>query len=823
MACVPLLSLGITAQAQDADEEEVFELSPFTVESGEDTGYYSNQTLAGGRLRTNLSEIATSVQVMTEEFLEDIGATGLDEALLYATNADTEGRGSNYIDSEMASGQELTNSAARENPGGANNVRGLGRATRTVDYYQTDIPFDSYISGRVDINRGANSFLFGLGSPGGIVNSTTGAASLGRDSTKIDLQISTENFESNYSKRVSINHNHVLIEDKLAIRVAALWAEDEYTQRPAGKTTNRQFGAITFKPFGERKITLKGSYEKGSIDHSPPNRLGPLENLSTFLEDPRGVVWPINSENAAGRMWVNGYEALRASNADASGGGYNFLGLDNDGNVLRQWGNSTGAPVGNGWTPVFDGTQTAEGLPTRAFALGSRGWWSNGNETFDPDNSFSGSRNLKFYGPMGLRQTGLEAFNGWADRGLLDYSVYDWRTKLISGGLDYSEQDFDRKNLSLSMVTDSGNFGLELGFDQQSFDRTSNISIGNPRLTFDVNETLPVGPNALFGDTNPNFGRLFLYTGVTTEKVRPSKRETVRATGFAKVDFQEKFDGGIFSWFGKHTLTGLLDNAESSADQVDWVMSNEGAEADFHIADTNIVGNNRRARSIIYIGPTQMDAWSNPNFSLQDFQVGDLPERLAITGTPNGHVIQAAYWNVGDPATDANRNTTRNDEHAAVTDFTYGRYVNNAKIDNTVIDSWAINLQSFFLKDHLVANFGWRGDDVSYELNASPPTDPYNRNKLIDPAGFNLDDVDPRTTDAQNAAYGLVLKVPQQFLPENQNVSFHYGQSSNFAAAPDGYDTDGNVTPPADGGSKDYGITYSLGSKLNVRLNFYKG
>lgn len=824
MISAPLITSGLSAQeaaSSTVDEETVVELSPFTVDSSDDAGYYTNQTLAGGRLRTNLSEVATSVQVMTTEFLEDIGATGLDEALLYATNVDTEGRGSNYIDSEMASGQELTNSAARENPGGANNVRGLGRATRTVDYFQTDIAFDSYISGRLDINRGANSFLFGLGSPGGIVNSSTGQASLGRNSTKVDLRVSTENFDSNLSQRASINHNQVLLEDKLAVRVAALWADDEYTQRPSGKETNRAYASFKLKPFNNKNITLRGSYEGGEIIHSPPNRLGPLENLSTFLSDPRGIVWPKTAQNASGRMWTNGYEALRASNADASGAGYNMLGLDNDGNVIRQWGNSEGAPVGNGWTPVFDGSETADGLPTRAFVLSNRGWWSNGNPTFDPDNSFSGSRAIKFYGPPGLSDTGI--FNGYSERGLLDYSVYDWRTKLISGGLDYSEQTFDRKNLTLEMLSDNGNFGLELAIDRQNFDRTSNIAIGNPRLTFDTNETLPVGPNALFGDTNPNFGRLFIYTGVTTEKVRPSQRETQRATGFAKFDFEDKFDGGILSWLGKHTLTGLWDSAESSADQVDWVMSNEGPEADFHIADTNIIGNNRRARSIIYIGPTQMDAWSNPDFTMQDFQVGDLPERLGITGTPNGHKIQVAYWNVGDPAVDANRNSVRNDEHADVTEFTYGRYVNNAKIDKTVVDSWAINLQSRLLNDHLVANFGWRGDDVSYRLNSSPPTDPVNRNKLIDPAGFNLDDVEPRTSDAQNAAYGLVLKVPKRFLPENHQVSFHYGQSSNFAAAPDGYDVDGSITPPADGDTKDYGVTYTLGNKLNVRFNMYTG
>ncbi|MBC9868678.1 MAG: hypothetical protein F7O42_12510, partial [Opitutae bacterium] len=66
--------------------------------------------------------------------------------------------------------RQLTSEETREDPGNANRIRGLSRATRTVNYFETEIPFDSYISGRLDINRGSNSFLFGLGSPGGIIN-----------------------------------------------------------------------------------------------------------------------------------------------------------------------------------------------------------------------------------------------------------------------------------------------------------------------------------------------------------------------------------------------------------------------------------------------------------------------------------------------------------------------------------------------------------------------------------------------------------------------------------------------------------------------------
>ena len=55
-------------------------------------------------------------------------------------------------------------------PSTTTRVRGLSHADNTRDYFLTDIPWDSFNVGRVDISRGPNSILFGNGSPGGIIN-----------------------------------------------------------------------------------------------------------------------------------------------------------------------------------------------------------------------------------------------------------------------------------------------------------------------------------------------------------------------------------------------------------------------------------------------------------------------------------------------------------------------------------------------------------------------------------------------------------------------------------------------------------------------------
>ncbi len=811
------------ANAQDdaADEEEIFELSPFTVDGSDDEGYRANSTLAGGRLKTQLSDVATSVQVMTAELLEDIGATGMDEVLLYATNADAAGQGSDYMDTERSAQLEIGNSESRQVPMGANNIRGLGRATRTVDYFVTDIPFDSYISGRVDINRGANSFLFGLGSPGGIINRATNTASLGQDSTKVDLQFSSENFESDTSIRASVNHNKVLIEDKLAVRVATLFNEESYTQEPAMKNTQRNFAAFTYKPLNETKLTIRGSYENGNIVSNPGNRLSPLENLSTFLNNTNGITWPVTAENPAGRMTVDtiaNINALTGSNP----GWHNYLGFDNNGDAIATWGNSSGAPVGRGWALVFDGSEDENGNPTRAFALQTGGNFRIGDEVFDSAGDGRINENSIFTGPPGYRNIGGD-FTNWSDQGLLDYSVYDWRTQLLSGGLDRTSFDFDRSNLTVEYVSDDGNYGAEVSFDKQYFDRESYIFAGNPRLTFDVNKTLPMGENDLFGEVNPNYGRIFVYTGTPTSTYVDSNRETMRATAFGKLDFEEKYDGFLGKLLGNHTATALFDSTEKNSSDIRYTLGSEGGDVAFHVYDENVQGNNRRTKSIIYLGPQQLDAWSDPNFTMADFQVDSIPGSLPIDSLDDGHMTQVAYRNLGDPTTDLSRNSVYGDEYTDVTSFYNMMRAQNAKLERTTVDSKALNIQSFLLNDLLVANLGWREDEVEYLLNSSPPkTEPQNVS-LVTPDVFNLDTTEPRTAEtASNFAYGLVMKVPSQFLPENSSLAFHYGESSNFSPSPDGYDIDGNITEAMDGESMDYGVTFS-GEKFSVRLNFYEG
>ena len=168
LASAPLVS------AQDADtDNEVYELSPFAVDAGDTSGYTARSSLAGTRLNTPLRDVASTVSVVTKQFLEDTNSTDLQELLVYTTGTEVNGIGGNFANPNENRVVGAIQDSQFRRPASSNRVRGLATADLTRDYFSTIVPMDSYNTDRVVINRGANAILFGLGSPAGIINNNT--------------------------------------------------------------------------------------------------------------------------------------------------------------------------------------------------------------------------------------------------------------------------------------------------------------------------------------------------------------------------------------------------------------------------------------------------------------------------------------------------------------------------------------------------------------------------------------------------------------------------------------------------------------------------
>ncbi|MDQ8183498.1 TonB-dependent receptor plug domain-containing protein [Pelagicoccus sp. SDUM812005] len=854
IAGVPLVPFMQFAQEnEEASEEEIYELSPFTVDGSEDQGYYSSQTMAGGRLATELSDVATSVQVITEEFIQDIGAISMDEILQYTTGTEAVGSMSDYLAyDQTTTGGDIDTSEARQNPQSAVRIRGFAAPTRTTNYFESAGGFSSYVSNRVDINRGANSFLFGLGSPGGIINSSLQQANLKKESINLNHRFSTEDFEDNFSQSYSANMNKILIEDKLAVRFALQETESEYMQKPAWSDSSRRYVAVKFKPFKERNININGHYEIGHDSGVPVDRLVPLETLSTFLDDPYGTVWGSSLDgeitNAAGRRISDPFNSIYHGEAGVDDGFLTYRGKDAEGNYVSSelYGGQM-ILTKDSYVSLYDGSSgRTDGLADRAVFAGTLNRIPQAVTEFNPNGVAleSGERILAANSGLGsLNATEFPEYVGFANVGLLDYDVFDFRRNLISGSIDNRSSDFARKMFFVDAATKDGNFGVEIGYHREHSSQESFVAVKSATIDIDMNYTNPIGPidpETGYGVPNPNFGRLYFSTPRTALRTDNfDEREAMRATAFAKFDFQEKFDG-FLSHFGRHTASVLVDQSTVRTERFTQAPTASGADSFFHLGE-DATSPQRGWAGVFYISDPYLEAFENPNFQLSDFYTTGVAKDTVLKFDGDADV-PLLYLSRGDPATEAGPGTVANDETAAMGSFTPGFLDRGGVLTQTDVSSQALNLQSHFLRGHLVANVGYREDKVEQIRNGTPlrygipdengelpegrvegPAE-LNNVPLLDSENFTLEngelEVSPKT---DTFGYGLVFKTPQRVLPDWLSLNAHYGESSNFSPNPGSFDFWGNTVPGASGETKEYGITIGLfKNKLSARINRYE-
>src|SRR5215203_2408317 len=79
-------SAGAADAAPKPDEAIV--LSPFTVDASKDKGYFAENTLAGSRLNTNISDLGASISVVTKQQMEDTASVDINDVFRYEINTE---------------------------------------------------------------------------------------------------------------------------------------------------------------------------------------------------------------------------------------------------------------------------------------------------------------------------------------------------------------------------------------------------------------------------------------------------------------------------------------------------------------------------------------------------------------------------------------------------------------------------------------------------------------------------------------------------------------------------------------------------------------
>ena len=823
-----------STSAEPGDEDVVM-LSPFEVTSQTDRGYQATETLAGTRIRTDLRDVGSAISVVTREFMQDVGATDNSTLLQYTTNAEVAGTRGTYAG--LGNGTSVDETASLRAPASAQRVRGLASADNTRDFFVTDIPWDSYNVDRIDIQRGPNSILFGLGSPAGIVNASTRNAEF-RNLGSVEARTGSYG-----TFRSSIDINQQLIPKMLAIRLDGMWTDQKYQQDPAYQDDKRFFGAIRFDPKlfarDDFRTSIKAKYEHGEIDANRPRLVPPNDSITPWFR-------PVDTKSLNGGMGKlainNGYEvgaALSAVNPWLSGGGIDqqqpawFIdGMT--GSLDRIYGGyvNTGARNADGSLRGVNDSLVAQRYSQPFFGLTSL-------------SSYAGIAGLPG-----------STFGQYRTATLLDPSVFDFYNQLIDGPTKKEFENWNAYNIDFSQTAFDDRFGLQLTYDLQKYRRGGEALLGSsvntsPTLTIDILKN--------FQDlsANPHFGRPYVLGGPGGGDSYESERKYVRGSLFGELRASDFLSNNfLVKLLGKHRLNGVYSDEKYFAETRRWQMyaNNRAWDTYWTRADGNLNGiNNRPPVAVIYLGPSLGSAasasgahipgiaapvtladgnlyyfdatWKNPtgvNFGDPWTVPANLSPIFNPTALPAG---QTQFLQNSNPANYVGWTTNYQMNLLRYNDGENLGLLRNAAKSLRRTKSYAGSWQGFLWNDAIVPTFGWRYDEVRGQnvtaqsvannrsmLNLSESGDAATRPYALPRGATGLNSNQSYSTFKDHSTAGGVVVHLNRLLEKDPlpiNVSLSYNKSSNFQVTNTRRDIYGNLIGNPSGSTKDYGVQLS--------------
>ncbi len=767
-AC-PLFAQTAPAVNSAPVEEPILTLSPFVVQADDTKGYYANSTLAGTRVRTSLADIASSISVVTPEFLQDTASTNAQDLLVYTTGTEIPGLGGNY-----ASPGGVTSGAREDgsyrNPSQNTRLRGLAAADLTRDYFSTEVAFDSYNTDRVEINRGANSVLFGLGSPAGIINSST-IKPVFKDATTIQLRTG-----SNGSMRGNVDVEQVLLPKKLSLRFAGLVDNRKYQTRPAYEDTRRLYAILEYRPWSLTTIRFSG--EAGDIDANRPRLLPPQDSITSwFRTSPVGGTKlphdPTAGIGLAAMPDGTRLDFFKQQIAPFDTPAVVYAGPDrSEVNPALNSGNVAGhmATVGR---PVLASFPTFGTMAGSAFLLRAYGM---------PADEAS------FYTQSVLQDT----------------SVFDFRNQLIDGPNKSENQDFEIVDFSVEQRFLRGQAGLKYAYHRENsrFEDYALLGNGGPffQLAIDINSKMTDGT------PNVNFGRPFISFAGGSRSRRWIENENNQLTGYLETNLGKR-EGVFWRILGRQTFTGLGERSTRNGKTINYkayAWDQRLAAIQGNRNNTSIVTN--RARDfggIIYLGNSLASASSASGAGVSRIQ-----ESLVI----NPEYVVNVY-NV----------TTRRFENQPVgveKDIPIG-----ASLARREIDTQAFVLQNHFWDGAVVGLVGWRKDRLT-NFNNIPVLRAADNRVVIDDTSLQLDGTPTLSGNTETFTWSVVAHVPERILsrlPGQAGLSFHYGVSENTQLGNSRSDIFGRPIAAPSGETTEQGFTATFfKKKLSFRANWYE-
>jgi len=807
---LPLTAQTVTPQPKaPTPAEETIVLSPFTVQTSTDVGYEASSSLAGTGLNTKLTDLGASVSVVTSKFFEDTGSKNLADVLVYQANMEVRGFGGNLSGASPAGGGVTSEPSLGNGPTGTR-VRGLAEATQARNFYRSIIPMDGYNADRVEINRGANALLFGVGSPAGIINTSTTSADLQRQRGKAELSVGSYG-----SWRATLDANLVPSRGTFAVRVAGVKDDEKYQQDFAFTDTERKYAAAAWdvKPLRNRGIldstVIRGSYERGRIVANNPRVLPPSDRLSSWFD----ATLPANLRalGARGKVSYDPGVASGVFTAAARTATIGTVDLVNRSPTFVFQGPEAAAPRDN--TPLSPAGQAVLG---RAFVA---------NNVFFPWSGLTNTAQHAYSRELSrVRQDYAfpdQAF--YTAENFIDPSTFNFFDNLLVGPNSRQKSRLEAMDLSLQQLVLKRTAGFELSFNRQRWNESQQnlLSEAAPWISIDVNTRMWTG------EANPNFGRPFI-SSAGTASYNEQKIETSRAKLFYELNLEEKIPNRLGGILGKHVFSLLAQREELTT------RTHSGGRL-FYTPDVWVNGNNQSRVAPqskqpvvwVYLGPSLANAASPAGANISglrqdlmnfDREVNGKGVVLTRTPAPSAAVAQQPAFSPFYTPVDLRREDDRVSNTASA-----------AVLSRRKLDSQAFALQSNWLRDHLVSTVGWRKEKSSIRGVNAPIIANGEGYALVDDPAFTLGNASivPQIFEETLFAWSGVAKMPQSWLRRVPLVSafnVYYGESENFSP-PGGRTVDpfGAALAPPAGLTKEKGFYLEFfDGKLSARLNFFE-
>ncbi|MBD5779513.1 hypothetical protein IEN85_08405 [Pelagicoccus sp. NFK12] len=482
--------------AQESEEEDIFELSPFEVKP--EQGWYATETLAGSRMRTSFEDVASQVEVITMDFMDDYGLNSIEEAAVYSLNMENQ--------EEYAS-----SGAGKQSNDGAVRIRGLATSSRTREFFGTYLASDNYNLSRVTMSSGPNSILFGTGSPGGVVDSSLKRATFDTFG-KVGAQM-----DSWEGYRVEFDYNTEIIDDKLAFRISAVDSKKSFDVEPAWEKSERFYATALYRPFEKTSFSLH--YETADIESRRPARNAPYDEASLwYMAGDLGSTAYGNQhlfQNTA--TWRDGVDLNNDGDFNDAGelspraiADPNVFGTSGEAIVLLT-GYNPGGVAPNSWYGSV-GVERLDGYPGLIDPVNR----DVDGTTLPNDNRYDRSRNTMFN--IDWEEDSAEIFNVFFNHEIVE------------------------------------NLHFEAAFQKETYDDFYGNLMG-----FRSSVTLQVDPNAYLPNgvtPNPYAGQLY-FQGSPESNEGERERDEWRTALSYEFDFKDTFNDSIFKHFGKHRLALL--------------------------------------------------------------------------------------------------------------------------------------------------------------------------------------------------------------------------------------------------------------------------